>query len=147
MIGAVPQRIRRFATVGVANTLIDLALFALMHHALGIVLANFLSTSAGMTFSFLVNGRFTFGHDRRTLRQAVLFVATTGSTMWVLQPVLIDTLTQLGVQPMMLAKVVGLGGSVVANYLMYHYVVWPRAGVSREPQPAGLVAAPVAARR
>jgi putative flippase GtrA len=114
----------RFLAVGVCNTAIDVALFWLLHAPLGIMLANFVSTSAGMTFSFLVNGRHTFGAARVTLRQAVLFVASNGVTMWVLQPLLISAVHDAAHVPLMAAKLVALGGSVVANFLLYRYVVW-----------------------
>jgi putative flippase GtrA len=116
---------RRFTVVGVVNTAIDVALFALLNAPLGIVLANFLSTSAGMTFSFLVNGRFTFGARRVALRDAVLFMAANASTMWVLQPLLIVLAHDAFSAPMLVAKVGSLGVSVVANFLLYRYVVWP----------------------
>jgi putative flippase GtrA len=144
----------RFATVGVINTLIDVVLFWALHAPLGIVVANFVSTSAGMTFSFLANGRHTFGVSRVTLRQVVLFVATNGFTMWLLQPLLIDAAYDVASAPLMLAKVVALGGSVVANFLLYRYVVWPgepdddvAARVRPSRRPAGLVAARGAGRR
>ena len=121
----IPRTVVRFLAVGVCNTLIDLALFWLLNAPLGIVLANFVSTSAGMTFSFLVNGRHTFGASRITMRQAVLFVASNGATMWVLQPLLIHAVHDVVALPLMAAKVVALGGSVVANFLLYRYVVWP----------------------
>ena len=60
----------RFAGVGVCNTAIDWALFLVLHDRLGITLANFFSSSAGMVFSFVVNGLFTFRAERLTLRQA-----------------------------------------------------------------------------
>ncbi|MDO9498201.1 MAG: GtrA family protein, partial [Nocardioides sp.] len=82
----------RFAVVGVANTVIDIVLFMLLHDRIGILGANFLSTSAGMTFSFVVNGLFTFRAQRLTLRHAVLFLATTGMTMWLVQPLVIHGL-------------------------------------------------------
>ncbi len=142
-----PRTVVRFLAVGLCNTAIDLALFWVLNAPLGIVLANFVSTSAGMTFSFLVNGRHTFGAARVTLRQAVLFVASNGATMWVLQPLLIHTVHDVVSVPLMTAKVVALGGSVVANFLLYRYVVWPdraaepaeggvgvSAGVSSQPR-------------
>jgi putative flippase GtrA len=152
-----PRTVVRFAAIGVVNTLIDLFLFWLLHAPLGIVAANFLSTSAGMTFSFMANGRHTFGASRLTLRQAMLFLATNGLTMWLLQPVLIHTAYDVAAAPVMVGKVVALAGSVVVNFLLYRYVVWPvRAaepargstdGVTPSPLPAGLVAAPEATRR
>ena len=114
-----------FAAVGLANTAIDVVLFWMLQPTMGILAANFLSTSAGMTFSFLVNGRHTFGAARVTLRQAVLFLGTNAFTMWLLQPVLIQAAYDVAQAPLMLAKVVALGGSVVANFLLYRYVVWP----------------------
>jgi len=144
-----PRTVVGFATVGLANTAIDLVLFWFLHAPLGVVVANVVSTSAGMAFSFLVNGRHTFGAERRTLRQAALFLATNGVTMWVLQPVLILAAYDVASAPLMAAKVVALGGSVVANFLLYRYAVWPAASgtVSPSPGSADRVAAPVEARR
>ncbi len=119
-----PRTVVRFLAVGVCNTVIDLALFWVFHAPLGLVVANVVSTSAGMVFSFLVNGRHTFGATRGTLRQAVLFVAANVATLWVLQPLLIQAVHDVLTVPLMAAKVVALGGSVVANFLLYRYVVW-----------------------
>jgi putative flippase GtrA len=111
----------------VANTVIDVALFWLLQAPLGILSANFVSTSAGMIFSFLVNGRHTFGASRVTLRQAVTFLATNAVTMWLLQPLVIGVAHGVLGAPLMPAKVLALGGSVVANFLLYRYLVWPRS--------------------
>jgi putative flippase GtrA len=119
-----PHSVVRFAVVGVANTTIDVGLFWLLHAPLGIVAANLASTSVGMTFSFVANGRHTFGADRLTVRQAALFMATNAFTMWLLQPLLIHAAYDVASAPLMVAKVVALGGSVVANYLLYRYLVW-----------------------
>ncbi len=145
-----PATVVRFAAVGVVNTCIDVVLFWLLHAPLGIVAANFVSTSCGMTFSFLANGRHTFGARRVTLRQALLFLATNGFTMWLLQPLLIQAAYDAAAAPLMLAKVVALGGSVVTNFLLYRYVVWPReraATLTPSPRSADLVSAPGAGRR
>jgi putative flippase GtrA len=135
----------RFATVGAANTAIDVALFWVLHAVLGIFAANFLSTSAGMTFSFLVNGRHTFGASRVTPRQLVLFLATNATTMWLLQPALMYAAHEIAVAPLMLAKLVALGGSVVANFVLYRYAVWPSERIVNgsedhpvSPSPVGL---------
>jgi putative flippase GtrA len=125
--------------VGVCNTAIDAVLFVLLHDELGILLANFVSTSAGMTFSFVVNGLFTFKAERLTLRHALLFVATTGLVMWVAQPLLIhawlwvvDALPDLALGGTTLddgriwvAKLAALTCSLVLNFLAYRFVVWP----------------------
>lgn len=114
----------RFSVVGVANTAIDMAVFLLLHGWLGITAANFFSTSTGMTFSFLVNGRFTFRTERPTWRSAMLFIATTGTTMWVLQPIAIHLWLNV-VDSVALAKVLGLVVSFFANFLAYRFIVWP----------------------
>ena len=133
VVARIPRTLVRFAAVGLLNTAIDLVLFAVLAAPLGILVANFVSTSAGMAFSFLVNGRHTFGAQRRTLRQAVLFAGSNAATMWLLQPVLIHSAYDVAAVPLLVAKVVALGGSVVANFLLYRYVVWPdRAADSAE---------------
>src|SRR5262249_17463634 len=119
---SLPRTVVGFATVGVANTAIDVVLFWMLQPPLGILVANFVSTSGGMAFSFLVNGRHTFGASRVTARQAALFLGTNAFTMWLLQPLLIDTAYGVAGVPLMIAKVVALGGSVVANFLLYRYV-------------------------
>ena len=143
----VPRTVIRFAAVGVANTAIDIVLFWVLNAPLGMVAANFLSTSAGMTFSFLVNGRHTFGSSQVTRRQAMLFLATNAVTMWLLQPALIATASHTFAAPLVVAKVVALGGSVVANFLLYRYVVWPRESATPSPRPVGRTAVPVPAPR
>ncbi len=147
----------RFAAVGVVNTLLDVTLFLVLRDELGIVAANFVSTSAGMTCSFVANGLFTFGAGRLTVRHALLFVATTGVILWVAQPLVMYAV--LGVaDELLLAKVVAIGTCVVLSFAAYRFVVWPsdrgtateparahrcracagpaRAGAGRSPRPA-----------
>lgn len=130
-----PRRtVARFAAVGIVNTLLDTTLFLLLHQRLGVVGANLVSTSAGMAFSLLANGVFTFGAGRPTPRHALLFLATTGSTMWLVQPLVISAL--LGPLGALTAKLLAIGVSVVLNFAAYRWVVWPApAGV-----PAGVPA-------
>ncbi len=129
----------RFAAVGVCNTAIDAVLFVLLHDHLGITVANLVSSSAGMVFSFVVNGLFTFGSERLTLRHALLFVATTGLVMWVAQPLLIhgwlwllERGPDVALGPMAAgdvriaaAKLASIACCLVINFLAYRYVVWP----------------------
>ncbi|WP_137292585.1 GtrA family protein [Nocardioides dongxiaopingii] len=122
----------RFAGVGVVNTALDLGLFLLLHDRLGIVLANFVSTSAGMTFSFVVNGLFTFSAGRLTLRHALLFLASTGTVMWLFQPLVIHLLVDV-VEPLPVVKVLSIAVSFVANFVAYRYVVWPTTEAGATP--------------
>jgi dolichol-phosphate mannosyltransferase len=52
----------RFAAVGIVGTLIDVALFALLHGVFGLALlpANTISYSAGIVNNFLLNRRWTY---------------------------------------------------------------------------------------
>ncbi|WP_188111178.1 GtrA family protein [Nocardioides antri] len=130
----------RFAGVGVCNTAIDWGLFLLLHGHLGITLANFVSASAGMAFSFVVNGLFTFRAGRLTLRQGLLFVATTGTVMWVAQPLLIhgwlwvlEHLLDDADLRLAAAKLASIACSLALNFAAYRLVVWP---VTRQAEPA-----------
>ncbi|MCW2793352.1 MAG: GtrA family protein [Nocardioides sp.] len=122
----------RFAAVGVINTLLDVGLFLLLDDRLGIVAANAVSTSAGMAFSFVANGRFTFGAERLTVRHAAQFLATTGTTMWLVQPLAITGLLRaagaVGTDPsapvVLIAKLLAVGVSVTMNFLAYRHAVW-----------------------
>jgi putative flippase GtrA len=136
----------RFAGVGVVNTAIDWLLFLLLHDRLGITLANLCSTTAGMVFSFVVNGLFTFRAERLTLRQAGLFVATTGTVMWVAQPLLIHGWLWLLEQPvddpdlrLAAAKLASIACSLLLNFAAYRFVVWPVTGASKPGEARSLV--------
>ena len=58
--------------------------------------------------------------------------------MWLLQPLLIHAVHDVVSVPLMAAKVVALGGSVVANFLLYRYVVWPVSTASPEARGTGV---------
>jgi putative flippase GtrA len=119
--GSVPLR---FAVVGIVNTLLDITLFMVLCGEIGTVAANLVSTSAGMTCSFVANGLFTFGVARLTVHDAVLFVATTGVLMWVLQPLVIHAVVGDSGQ-LLLAKVAAVGICLVLNFAACRLVVWP----------------------
>lgn len=128
--------VRRFAAVGVVNTVLDVVLFALLQDRIGIVLATLVSTSAGMSSSFVANGLVTFRSGTLTLRHAALFLATTGLSLGVVQPLLIHALA--GPVPLLAAKGLALGVCVVLNLTAYRWVVWPSSydeRVSCGPRP------------
>lgn len=111
----------------------------LLHDHLGIALANLVSTTAGMIFSFVVNGLFTFRADKLTLRHAVLFLVTNALVMWIIQPLLIHGWLWLlehgpdvALGPMSagdvriaVAKLAAIACCLVINFFAYRYVVWP----------------------
>lgn len=71
----------RFALVGVANTGVDMGLYAVLVLAAGVppVLANVLSYSAGILCSFVLNSRWTFRATRRSAAQSLPAFALFGS--------------------------------------------------------------------
>lgn len=80
-----------------------------------------------MASSFTVNGLVVFGAGLGW-RRAVRFVVATGLTMWMLQLVLIHLLLVAGPAPV--AKLLATGITVVVNFLVYRFVVWPADSVT-----------------
>ncbi|NBC33721.1 MAG: GtrA family protein [Alphaproteobacteria bacterium] len=117
-LGRAARRPLRFATVGVLNTAIDMSLFALLHlgAGVGLLAANTLSYSAGVTNSFFCNKYWTFRETQRhgrLSRQLPLFVGLnliglglSNATIWALAPLM----------PAMAAKLAAVGATFVWNY-------------------------------
>lgn len=124
----------RFALVGVANTALDFALL-FVFVALGVnqYLANYMSTSLSIIFSFVMNRRFTFRSEGSKRREIVPFVLVTLTGLWILQPAIIWLVTA-GLRPfvsleyvvLFAAKLVATVGSLTWNYLLYSRFVFRR---------------------
>lgn len=129
------HRVSKFALVGVVNTAIDFSLYVvLVTLGLPILVANLISTSAGMTFSFFGNRSFVF-KDRQghPVGHAVRFLVVTLAGLWLLQPVLLlivtaalDALAPSLAMPVTagLAKFVAISAGVVWNYVLYNRFVF-----------------------
>lgn len=125
----------RFASVGVLNTLVDFVVYVILY-AWGVtpVLANFVSTSAGLVVSFLGNSRFVFGSSKTRAREVTLFVLVAGVGIWLIQPAVILGSTALlrawGVENVALiggaSKLLAIAVAAVWNYLLYSKLVWRR---------------------
>lgn len=129
----------RFIVVGVLNTAIDFAvLFLLTHFGLGVFLANMISTSIALGFSFIVNRSYTFRSQGNPVSQIVKFLAVTLFGLWLLQPAIIWTVTAVidGLLAESVALLVGKGCATVAsmlwNYFMYARFVFPSVSESVE---------------
>lgn len=131
----------RFLAVGVVNTAIDVGIYTgLVLTGVPIVISNAISTTAGMTFSFLANRSFTFaatgGTRAQLVRQALVFVVVTGFGLWVIQPSVIwlasQPLGELARQPVgvVFTKLCGVAVALVWNYLLYRFVVFRPAAPS-----------------
>lgn len=140
----VSQQFKRFCTVGLLNTSTDALLYVLLQTA-GIALfaANFISTSAGLALSYLLNSRYTFHGASGGVRQLAKFVLVTCIGLWLLQPLLIHVLTVAGTQIglltfvenatdshtvgfVVLPKLGAIAGVLVWNYLWYSRGVFAR---------------------
>jgi len=86
----------RYVSVGVVNTLIHWAIFAIIRHELtdNQAIANFVGFSCAVTFSFFANAKFTFG-SQSTVKRYILFVGFMG-IMSIVFGLLADRLNILG---------------------------------------------------
>jgi putative flippase GtrA len=122
----------RFAMVGAINTTIDFGLFflvGLLSHSP--ILANYISTTCGLSFSYFANKKFTFkaakGNPRKEL---ALFLLFTLVGLWVLQPISIAVaLTVLSSmhtewQKLLCAKLMATIVTLTWNYLTYSRFVF-----------------------
>jgi putative flippase GtrA len=130
-VKAVTAERLRFGLVGIANTLVDLVIYTvLVSVGLPIVVANLISTSAGMALSFTLNRNFTFrakGGNART--QAILFFAVTATGLWIVQPLMILLFNQVftgltGMLAIAVPKIAGLMFNLVWNYTLYSKLVF-----------------------
>ena|SRR5687767_12645203 len=99
------KRVGKFGLVGILNTVIDFVLFNVFINV-GVyrIMANVLSTTVAMTFSFIANKSWVFGARRGSvLRQAVLFLAVTAFGLYVIQNLVIYGLTEVWLTPLQLA--------------------------------------------
>lgn len=131
---SLPSQGGRFVLVGLANTALDVGvLWWGLRAGLALVPANLISTTAGLTFSFLVNRRFTFRFrgSKSVRRQVAEFVGVTLVGLWLLQPPVILAVSALATsrwlapEPALLAgKLVATGVSLVWNFVLYRWVVF-----------------------
>lgn len=135
----------RFCLVGVINTLVDVPLFVVLHHAgLSILLANIISTSLALIVSLVLNYHYTFRSRNLTTSRIIIYFAVTLVGIWVLQPLVISGLlhannqlhatslivTQVGHADQinsLLAKLLSLAASLVWNYTWYSRVIFREA--------------------
>ena len=122
-------------SVGVLNTLVDVAIFAcLSHFGIALILANTISTSCGMALSFTLNRNFTFGAKGESRkRQIILFLVVTLTSQWLIQPVVIligsylmSYLQNSNGLYLVAAKLVAISASLVWNYYFYNKYVFSK---------------------
>lgn len=119
----------RFAAVGVANSLIDFAVFTLAHLGLAVALvpANVAAYAVAATFSYAANSRWTFGgragargrHDFITFQLVNLVGLALATTVLVLLA---------RHMPVLAAKLFAVAASFAWSFTVLDRLVWPRRG-------------------
>ncbi len=123
----------RFGLVGVANTLIDVVLFALFANLLGIVAewASVMSTSVAIVFSFFANYYFVWRSKKSKARTIPQFLAVTLITAWGVQTAviwLVKLVIGEGDWENLLAKACAIAVGMVVNYLLYKMIFTDKRG-------------------
>jgi putative flippase GtrA len=96
------KRVGKFGIVGILNTGIDFALFNVIGHFANLtpVLANLISTTCAMGFSFAANKTMVFARKEGSLiKQAAVFYIVTAFGLYVLQTGTIHILTHVWTGP------------------------------------------------
>jgi len=125
----------RFAVIGGLNTAIDFAiLFALVALGLPVLFSNFISTSTALVFSFFANKTFTFKDSGKiTKSQFASFLTITLFGLWVIQPIIIESIRFL-IEPwfankyaiLLIGKLSATVVTLIWNYLLYRKFVFKK---------------------
>lgn len=110
----------KFAIVGVANTLIDMGLFALLTQIMGwgLYLSQVISYSAGVLNSYICNRSWTFAtHERFWSPTLVKFIVTNTITLGISTALLWLFHEQLGLVEM-LAKCGSVAITLAVNFII-----------------------------
>ena len=125
----------RFALIGGINTAIDfLVLFILVGLGVPTLISNILSTSTALTFSFFANKKFTFKETNKITRSQVLqFLGITLTGLWIIQPVIIFTVSFVlsGLKldafvVLFIGKFIATIATLIWNYLLYKNFVFKK---------------------
>jgi len=125
----------RFVIVGGANTALDfLVLFLFVNLGVDKIVANYISTSVALIFSFFANKSFTFKNtDKNAKKQFLLFLVVTLAGLWVLQPIIIWATSPI-LAPyitneaalLFVTKLIATVASLIWNYLLYSRLVFKK---------------------
>ena len=138
------NRIARFATVGVANTVIDFGIFnVLLHFSTPRAVANVAGIVVALVFSYLVNSRWTFERGSFGWRTALTFAAVTavgmslntGLVFLLGDPARFPLLPYARILVPNAAKVLASGVSLVWNYLGYSKFVFREPAARKDQSP------------
>jgi putative flippase GtrA len=130
-----------FSTIGVFNTLFDIAVYTVILNVEGsILIANLVATSLALIGSYLLNSRLTFKSKKWTTSSFLGFVLVTVFGLWILQTTaiygIVHLLNNLSVSDwqifgrlshvarQVIPKVLATGVTFVWNYGWYNKVIF-----------------------
>ena len=126
----------RFAIVGGVNTALDFSILFILTMLFNVPkeLANFISTFVAFLFSFFANKKYTFKSTSKNLKkQFLLFTIVTLFGLWVIQTIIIATITpiftNIGVNKpaaLLISKLIATVASLIWNYTLYSKVVFKK---------------------
>ncbi|XBS68687.1 GtrA family protein [Acerihabitans sp. KWT182] len=113
----------RYVSVGIVNTLIHWAVFAIIRHEFtnNQAICNFIGFSSAVTFSFFANAKFTF-RSESTIARYVLFVGFMG-IMSIVFGLISDSLNIQGLYTLISFSLF----SLVCGFLYSKYIVFKEA--------------------
>lgn len=119
------KRVGKFGIVGLLNTALDFGIYNVLFGLFGvdIRIANLISTTCSMIFSFFANKQVVFQHSRGSFfKQAVLFYVVTAFGLYVLQTGTIHILIDVWKEPLQLV-VRGVHAGGLHRYLSDKFVI------------------------
>jgi hypothetical protein cdiviTM7_02105 len=126
----------RFTIVGGVNTALDFSILFILTMLFNAPkeLANFISTFVAFLFSFFANKKYTFKSTSKNLKkQFLLFTIVTLFGLWVIQTIIIATITpiftNIGVNKpaaLLISKLIATVASLIWNYTLYSKVVFKK---------------------
>jgi putative flippase GtrA len=118
----------RFATVGLANSAVDFAVFSALNLALAVAIvpANILAYAAAACFSYFANSRWTFAgrKEQRNVWDFVRFQIVNLIGLALATTVLVIL---AGYMPVLLAKLCAIAVSFIWSFSVLNLVVWPKS--------------------
>lgn len=141
-----PRKIR-FSLVSITATTIDFAvlLIATSVAGLGLIQANYISSTCGFIYSFVANKKFTFKTpNHRVRREALLYIGITLIGIWVIQPLIIWPMEHLLIPThwphfviVVVAKITASLVTFVWNYFGYSRIVFKKPTGNNHPDEGG----------
>jgi len=109
----------KFCLVGLANTIIDYAVYLFFSRLLGwyFLLANIIAILAAMTFSFFANKHWTFRNKDKQIKSQYLKFAAVNGVYFLLNNLIVFSLVHYLATYDLLAKIIAIAIGLLWNFL------------------------------